>query len=111
VEGGAPVRSLLARHLQAGTGNLGDVGDLLEALARRAERAMAAGADMPVEPLSDRERIVLRYLSSMLSASEIAAELYVSVNTVKTHVRSIYRKLDANRRRDAVRRARELQLL
>jgi LuxR family maltose regulon positive regulatory protein len=47
----------------------------------------------------------------MLSASEIAAELYVSVNTVKTHVRSIYRKLDTNRRRDAVRRAKELQLL
>ena len=85
------------------------VAELLETLGRPV--VAASGADGPVEPLSERERIVLRYLSSMLSASEIAAELYVSVNTVKTHVRSIYRKLDTNRRRDAVRRAKELQLL
>jgi LuxR family transcriptional regulator, maltose regulon positive regulatory protein len=55
--------------------------------------------------------VVLRYLPSMLSAGEIAGELYVSVNTVKTHIKSIYRKLDANRRWDAVRRARSLHLL
>jgi len=47
----------------------------------------------------------------MLSAGEIAAELFVSVNTVKTHIKSIYRKLDTNRRWDAVKRARQLQLL
>jgi LuxR family transcriptional regulator, maltose regulon positive regulatory protein len=55
--------------------------------------------------------VVLRYLSSRLSAGEIADELYVSLNTVKTHIKSIYRKLDANRRWDAVKRARQLQLL
>jgi LuxR family transcriptional regulator, maltose regulon positive regulatory protein len=64
-----------------------------------------------VVPLSEREQVVLRYLPSMLSAGEIAAELFVSVNTVKTHIKSIYRKLDANRRWDAVRRARQLDLL
>jgi LuxR family maltose regulon positive regulatory protein len=63
------------------------------------------------EPLTDRELTVLRYLQSVLSNGEIAAEMTVSVNTVKTHVRSIYRKLDTNHRRDAVRRARELHLL
>ncbi len=64
-----------------------------------------------VEPLSDREREVLRHLSAMLSTAEIGAEMYISVNTVKTHLRSIYRKLSAARRGEAVRRARELNLI
>jgi LuxR family maltose regulon positive regulatory protein len=54
---------------------------------------------------------VLRYLPSNLSAREIAAELYVSTSTVKTHMRHIYEKLDAHRRTEAVDRARELGLL
>ncbi len=54
---------------------------------------------------------MLRYLTSSLSNVEIAAELYVSVNTVKTHIKSIYRKLHTTGRRDAVRKARELRLL
>ncbi|TFE25884.1 LuxR family transcriptional regulator [Frankia sp. B2] len=61
--------------------------------------------------LSDRELAVLSYLPTMLTTTEIAAELFVSVNTVKTHLKSIYRKLDVPRRRDAVHRARELRLL
>ena len=72
--------------------------------------AAAAPAALVV-PLSEREQVVLRYLSSRLSAGEIADELYVSLNTVKTHIKSIYRKLDTNRRWDAVKRARQLQLL
>jgi LuxR family transcriptional regulator, maltose regulon positive regulatory protein len=64
-----------------------------------------------VDPLTDRERLALRYLASSLSNTEIAAALYVSVNTVKTHQRAVYRKLGADGRRDAVRRARELGLL
>jgi LuxR family maltose regulon positive regulatory protein len=47
----------------------------------------------------------------MFNAAEIAAELHVSVNTIKAHLRSIYRKLDVSRRRDAVDRARALGLL
>ena len=54
---------------------------------------------------------MLRYLPTMMSNHEIAAELFVSVNTVKTHLKTIYRKLDVADRREAVRRARELQLL
>ncbi|HWN28328.1 MAG TPA: LuxR C-terminal-related transcriptional regulator, partial [Actinomycetospora sp.] len=64
-----------------------------------------------VDPLTERERLALRYLASSLSNTEIAAALYVSVNTVKTHQRAVYRKLGADGRRDAVRRARELGLL
>jgi LuxR family maltose regulon positive regulatory protein len=63
------------------------------------------------EPLTERELTVLRYLQGTLSNVEIASMLYVSVNTVKTHVKNIYRKLDAGQRREAVRRARDLRLL
>lgn len=65
---------------------------------------------VPVE-LSGRERDVLRGLARLMSTEEIAADLYVSVNTVKTHLKSAYRKLAVNRRGDAVRRARDLDLL
>jgi LuxR family transcriptional regulator, maltose regulon positive regulatory protein len=68
-------------------------------------------APIIVEPLSDREREVLRLLSAMLSTAEIGTEMYISVNTVKTHLRSIYRKLSAARRGEAVRRAKELKLI
>jgi LuxR family maltose regulon positive regulatory protein len=61
--------------------------------------------------LSPRELEVLQLLAEMLSTPEIAAALFVSVNTVRTHVRSILRKLDVTRRTEAVRRARELHLL
>ncbi|WP_149547061.1 LuxR C-terminal-related transcriptional regulator [Streptomyces marokkonensis] len=64
-----------------------------------------------VEELSGRERDVLRRLALTMSTEEIAADLYVSVNTVKTHLKSVYRKLTVNRRNEAVRRARELDLL
>jgi LuxR family transcriptional regulator, maltose regulon positive regulatory protein len=68
-------------------------------------------APLIVEELSEREREVLGHLSQMLSTVEIAAAMYISVNTVKTHLRSIYRKLSATRRGEAVRRARELNLI
>jgi LuxR family maltose regulon positive regulatory protein len=61
--------------------------------------------------LSPRELEVLELLAAMLSTAEVAAALFVSVNTVRTHVRSILRKLGASRRNEAVRRARELHLL
>ena len=64
-----------------------------------------------VEQLSDREREVLRLASSMLSTEEIAASMYLSVNTVKSHLKSIFRKLGASRRGEAVRRARKLGLI
>jgi LuxR family transcriptional regulator, maltose regulon positive regulatory protein len=73
----------------------------------------AAVSPMPalIERLSEREQAVLRYLPTMLTFVEIGSELFISVNTTKSHVRSIYRKLGVVGRRDAVRRARQLQLL
>ncbi|MDC7335763.1 LuxR C-terminal-related transcriptional regulator [Streptomyces lydicus] len=64
-----------------------------------------------VEALSGREREVLAYAARMMSNEEIAAALHLSVNTVKTHLRSVYRKLGTSRRREAVERGRELHLL
>jgi DNA-binding CsgD family transcriptional regulator/tetratricopeptide (TPR) repeat protein len=63
-----------------------------------------------VEPLSERERDVAQHLYLDKTLSEIAADLFISTNTVKTHVRSIYRKLEASNRKEAVRRVRELGL-
>jgi LuxR family transcriptional regulator, maltose regulon positive regulatory protein len=68
--------------------------------------AMAA-----VEPLTEREREVLRHVSGMLNTAEVASEMYISVNTVKSHLKSIYRKLAAAHRGEAVRRARQLELI
>ena len=64
-----------------------------------------------IEPLTEREQEILRFLSTSLTREEIAQELYVSVNTVKAHIRSIYSKLDVHRRMEAVERAKELGLL
>ena len=54
---------------------------------------------------------MLRYLPTNLRAPEIAAELFVSLNTIRTHMRNVYAKLDVHSRTDAVKRARELGLL
>ena len=64
-----------------------------------------------LDPLSSRERDVLRFLGTELNGPEIARELVVSLNTVRTHTKSIYLKLGVNNRRAAVRRARDLDLL
>ena len=71
----------------------------------------AQPAPLVVERLSAREREVLAHASEMLSTAEIASEMYLSVNTVKTHLRSIYRKLSATHRSEAVRRAQQLELI
>jgi LuxR family maltose regulon positive regulatory protein len=64
-----------------------------------------------VEQMTERERTVLRYLATMLSNAEIADQMFLSPNTIKVHLRHVYRKLDVTSRRAAVRRARELRLL
>ncbi len=63
------------------------------------------------EPLSERERDVLRLLATDLSGPDIARELIISLNTLRTHTKNIYDKLEVNSRREAVRRAIELGLL
>ena len=64
-----------------------------------------------IEPLSERELDVLRLLATDLDGPEIASQLMVSLNTLRTHTKSIYTKLGVNNRRAAVRRAEELELL
>lgn len=86
----------------------------LEAIQRTRPPAALAGLDrreFEADALSERERTVLRYLATALSYREIADDLYVSVNTVKTHVRNILRKLDADSRAEAVLRAQQLRYL
>jgi LuxR family maltose regulon positive regulatory protein len=75
---------------------------LVAALRTSVPLAPPSRADQTPFELSDRERDVLRYLATRMSNREIAAELYVSLNTLKTHVKSIYRKLDATSRAEAV---------
>ena len=64
-----------------------------------------------VEPLTEREREVLRHVAGMLNTAEIASEMYISINTVKAHLKSSYRKLAATHRGEAVRRARQLEMI
>ena len=104
---GSPLGELLPAYASLCTAGAPLLAELLEALPVEREEA----APTPREALSGRERAVLRLMPTMLSNSEIAGELFVSVNTVKTHVRSIYRKLGVGSRREAVTRARELGLL
>jgi LuxR family maltose regulon positive regulatory protein len=109
IELGRPMEALLRDQIRSGTAHRAIVGELLDAFA---DRAPATRHVAPLlEPLSEREQAILRYLPTALSNREIAAELFVTTNTVKTHLRSIYRKLDVARRREAVERARDLRLL
>jgi LuxR family maltose regulon positive regulatory protein len=82
---------------------------LLVASGTAAGRA-SVGQGM-IEPLSDREREVLRLLRTYLSGPDIARELMVSLNTLRTHIKNIYGKLGVSSRQDAVRRAEELDLV
>ena len=81
----------------------------LERLERRAVGSSRAA--LLAEPLTERERAVLRLLRGPLSLREIGHELYLSLNTIKTHTRAIYRKLGVSDRQDAVAKGRELGLL
>ena len=108
VDEGAPMQTLLRAASKRGI-----EGAYAERLLRAggAARAQPATTGGLVEPLSDRERDVLRMLGSELTGPEIARELVVSLNTVRTHTRNIYAKLGVTSRRAAVRRAGELGLL
>jgi LuxR family maltose regulon positive regulatory protein len=76
-----------------------------------AEPDPSRSAALALESLTDREMQVLRLLTTELSGPEIAQELYLSVNTVKTHTKRIYDKLGAHSRYEAVEQAQELGLL
>jgi LuxR family maltose regulon positive regulatory protein len=79
-------------------------------LVQLAMTTARAATDSPTAGLSERELAVALYLPTPLSAAEIAARLYISLNTLKTHLRAIYRKLGVNGRQQAIERAEELGL-
>ena len=78
---------------------------------RRSEPSAVAPIAEVLQPLSGRELEVLKHLAGLMSTAEIAAAMFVSVNTVRTHIRSILRKLSVSRRNQAVRRGRELGVI
>jgi DNA-binding CsgD family transcriptional regulator len=89
----------------------GDVGPRATAALDLLGRQQTPGGGPLVEPLTDREIEVLQYLPTLMSNSEIARGLHLSVNTVKSHLKSLYRKLGVDGRRAAVLRGRESGLL
>ena len=86
-------------------------GKLAAAVLAVATRDEPAPRPPQAEGLSERELEVLRLLATELTGPEIAQRLYVSLNTLRTHTRHIFAKLDVNTRRAAVRRAAERELL
>jgi LuxR family transcriptional regulator, maltose regulon positive regulatory protein len=106
-----PVPGLLQRQARQRTAHPALIADILSLLAGRRSALPPAGPRPPLEPLSDSEIRVLRYLPTNLPASQIAGELYVSNNTVRTHIRHVYAKLGTHTRAEAVARARALGLL
>jgi LuxR family maltose regulon positive regulatory protein len=89
---------------------------LVESIRRVREPAVVVPIDSArpaaevLVPLTERELQVLERLAQLCTTEEIAAELYVSANTVKTHIKSVFLKLAVNRRSDAVRQGRRLGL-
>jgi LuxR family transcriptional regulator, maltose regulon positive regulatory protein len=80
-------------------------------LGRSRQLTSPVSGEELVEPLTDRELEILSYLPSRFTNSEMAQRCYVSVNTIKTHMTHIYRKLDVANRNAAIRRAQEIGLL
>ena len=99
-------RDLLAAHPAHRTAHAA----FARALADRLDGDGGAPREL-AEPLNERELTVLRFLPTNLSAAEIGSELFLSVNTVKTHMRKLYAKLDVHTRAEAVERGRALGLL
>ena len=105
-----PVQGLLERHARHGTAHAALNADIVSLLAGRMPAPHARQQPL-LEPLSDSEIRVLRYLPTNLTGPEIAGELYVSHNTVSTHTKHLYTKLGTHTRAETVARARALGLL
>ena len=107
VEDLGPLHDLL--RVQSSQGDDPYVFALMAAMAQMQEDA--PGRSHMTESLSSREQVVLRFLPTNLSNKRIATELHMSVNTLKTHLKSVYRKLGVGSREEAVAHARHLRLL
>ncbi|MBN2389073.1 MAG: hypothetical protein JXR84_00020 [Anaerolineae bacterium] len=107
IDEGAPMKELLRQAVTRGIAPQ-YVSRLLSALGETPSQPHTATF---IEPLSERELEVLQLLTTQLPHAEIAAELYVSINTVRSHVKNIYSKLDVHNRMEAVQRAEKLGLV
>jgi LuxR family maltose regulon positive regulatory protein len=105
-----PVPALLERHAGRLTAHADLIAEIFNVPAAEDPLSPVSGTTLR-EPLTTSELRVLRYLPTDLSTREIADELYLSVHTIKTHVKHLYAKLDAHSRREAIKRARALGLL
>jgi LuxR family maltose regulon positive regulatory protein len=106
-----PEPELLERHLRFRTTHAALVSEILNMLSGHTPAARPEDVEPLREPLSESELRVLRYLPTNLRGPEIASELFVSLNTIRTHMRHVYGKLGVHSRTEAVNRARELGLL
>jgi LuxR family maltose regulon positive regulatory protein len=106
-----PARELLERHPRHRTAHAALLATILDVLAGSPVRAKRGEPVELAEDLTESEIRVLRYLPSNLSAPEIAAQVFLSTSTVKTHMRHVYEKLGVHKRTEAVERARDLGLL
>ena len=105
-----PAPALLERHARRRTAHAALISEILNLLSGGTSASAQQRAPM-LEPLSQSETRILRYLPTNLSVPEIAEQTYLSANTVKTHMRHLYEKLGAHSRGEAVMRARALALL
>lgn len=106
-----PGGELLSRHPRHRTAHASLLTDIIDALSGSARRPPVRDGGLPLEPLTESELRVLRQLPTNLTAPEIAAALFLSTSTVKTHMRHTYEKLGVHRRSEAVERARALGLI
>ena len=110
LDGGLAVRAAVTVLVPPTSRYAGFIGRVLERFDGCGPRLAGAAGQAGV-PLTDSERAVLRFLPSHMTNEEISEALFLSVNTVKTHLRSAYRKLGVRSRRDAIARGRRLGLL
>jgi LuxR family maltose regulon positive regulatory protein len=106
-----PAPGLLERHARHRTAHPSLIAGILDLLAGKRPAPPPNGPYPPLKPLSESEIRILRYLPTNLSTPEIANELHVSRNTIRTHMSHLYAKLGTHRRTEAVERARALGLL
>lgn len=106
-----PAMQSLLRQLSRRGIAVAYIKQLLRAFENEAENKATSALDLPEEPLSDRELEVLRLLQTDLRAAQIADRIVVSVHTIRSHIKSIYRKLNVHSRHEAVAKAQELELI
>jgi LuxR family transcriptional regulator, maltose regulon positive regulatory protein len=109
LEAGEPLEPLLHAAVAEGI-QPGLAGQLLTGLSR-SDRGRGTGEERPVEPLTGRELQVLRLLAAGLTSTQIAAQLFLSIHTTRSYIKTLYRKLDAHTRAEAIEKGYHFDLL